>query len=330
MRATRRRLILSLCCALPAATFAATAQAQGTAVGYPSRPIRIISPYTTGGLSDQVVRPMAQYLAERLGQAAFIENRPGASQQIALEAAARSAPDGHTLVLGTQSGLVLLTAARKTLPYDPVRDFASITLLYETPLYLVVHPSVPVRSVQELIALAKSQPGKLNYASVGRGSAHHLVMEMFKTRTNVDMVHVPYKGNAPAVTGIVAGEVQVMFEGATVLPHVRSGKLRALASSGRDRTQTMPELLTVSEAGVPGFEMATWFGLAAPAGVPRPIIDRLNREVGDMLRSPATREKYASINVDLKPSTPEEMSERIRSEIPIWSKVMRSAGIEPE
>ena len=328
MRAARRIVIFSLCCGLP--WFAAAAQAQGTAASYPSRPIRIISPYTTGGLSDQLLRPMAQYLSERLRQPVFIENRPGASQQIALEAAARSAPDGHTLVLGTQSGLVLLTAARKTLPYDPLRDFASITLLYEPPLYLVVPPSVPARSVQELIALAKSQPGKLNYASVGRGSAHHLVMEMFKTRTNVDMVHVPFKGNAPAVQGVLAGQVQVMFEGATVLPHVRSGKLRALASSGRDRSQAMPDLPTVSEAGVPGFQMATWFGLSAPARVPQPIIDRLNREVGEMLRMPATREKYASINVDLKPSTPEEMTERIRTEIPLWSKLMRAAGIEQE
>jgi len=328
MPVTRRALILSLCFAMP--WFAANAQGQGTVAGYPSRPIRILSPYTPGGLSDSLMRAIAQYLSKRLGQAVIIENRPGASQQIALEAAAKSAPDGHTLVMGTQSGLVLLTAARKSLPYDPLRDLASITLLYETPLYLVVHPSVPASSVQQLIALARSQPGKLNYASIGTGSGHHLVMEMFKTRTNVDMVHVPYKGNAPAQTDLLAGQVQVMFEGSSILNHVKTGKVRALASTGRERAQATPNLPTVSEAGLPGFEMSTWFGLSAPAGVPRPIIDMLNREIGDMLRLPATREKFAATNIELRPSTPEEMTERAKSEIPIWSKVMRAAGIEPE
>jgi len=328
MRVTPRTLLLALICALPWSS--PDAQAQGTAEAYPSRPLRIISPYTPGGLSDGLIRAVAQHLTERLGQAVVIENRPGASQQIALETAVRSAPDGHTLVMGTQSGLVLLTAARKTLPYDPLRDFASITVLYETPLYLVVHPSVAARSVQELIALARSQPGKLYYASIGMGSGHHLIMEMFKTRTNTDMVHVPYKGNAPAQTDLLAGRVQLMFEGSSILNHVRRDMVRALASSGRHRSQATPDLLTVSEAGVPGFEMSTWFGLSAPAGVPRPIIERLNREVGGLLRSQATREKFAAFNIDLAPSTPEEMTERIRTEIPVWSKLMRSVGIEQE
>lgn len=318
-----------MCCALN--WFAATVQAQGTPAGYPSRPMRILVPYTPGGTASGLMHAVGQHLSTTLGQAVVVENRPGASQQIALEAAANSPPDGHTLVMGTQSGLVLLTAARKSLPYDPLRDFASITLMYEMPLYLVVNPSVPARSVQELIALARSEPGKLNYASIGTGSAHHLVMEMFKTMTNVNMVHVPFKGNTQAQTDLMAGQVQVMFEGGIVIRNLaQRGMLRALASSGRRRSQAMPDLPTVSEAGVPGFEMSTWFGLSTRAGVPRPIIERLNREVGDFLRMPAMREKYASMAIELTPSSPEEMAERIRSEIPVWTKLMRAAGIEGE
>jgi tripartite-type tricarboxylate transporter receptor subunit TctC len=317
-----------LCCGL--SSFAATVQAQVTAPGYPDRPVRFIVPFTAGQLVDVFARAVAQHLSARLGQAVVVENRPGASQAIALEAAAKSPPDGHTILMGTQSGLVLLTASRKTLPYDPLRDFAPITMMFATQLYLVVHPSVPARSVRELVALAKAQPGKLNYASTGNGGGHHLIMEMFKTRTGVDMVHVPFNGNGPAQMGVLTGQVHVMFEGPTILTHVRSGKLRALASSGPKRAVSTPDLPTVSEAGVPGFEMSTWFGLAAPAGVPQPIIDRLNREVGDMLRLPSTREKFALYDIELISSTPDEMRERIRSEIPLWSKVMRAAGIEPE
>ena len=323
----RRVLLLCLCFALPCP--AADVHAQGAAAGYPARPIRFLVPYTSGGLVDVFARAVAQHLSERLGQPVVVENRPGASQAIALEAAARSAPDGHTLIVGTQSGFVLLTAARKTLPYDPLKDFASVGLMFSTPFYLVVHPSVPARSVQELIALARSQPGKLNYASIGTGSGHHLVTELFKTRAGIDMVHVPYKGNAPAQTDLLAGQVQLMFEGSSILTHVKSGKVRALASTGGERTQAMPDLPTVGESGVPGFQMATWFGVSVPSGVPRPIIDRLNRELGDMLRAPATREKFAPYSIEITPSSPEEMTERIRSELPVWTKVMRSAGIEP-
>ena len=323
MRALRR-LVLALACALPV-----PAQAQGAA-SYPSRPIHFFVPYTAGGLADVFARGLAQGLAERLGQPVVVENRPGASQAIMLEAAARSLADGYTLLMGTQSGLVLLTAARKSLPYDPVRDFGSISLMFATPFYLTVNPSVPARTVAELVALGKSQPGKLFYASIGSGSGHHLVAELFKQRTGMDAVHVPYKGNAPAQTGLHGGEVQFMFEGSSILAPVRAGKLRALASTGRERAKAMPALPTVAESGYPGFEMSTWFGLSAPANVPRPIIERLNREVGELLRSPAMQEKFASYFIEFLPSTPEAMTERIRAETPVWAKVMRSAGIEPE
>ena len=323
-----RQSAFLLCCAL--SLLATSAQAQGTADSYPSKPVRLIVPYTTGGALDVFSRGLAQHLTERLGQSVVVENRVGASQAIALDAAAKSPADGHTLVLGTQSGLVFLTAARKSLPYDPLRDIASITTLIATPFLVTVHPSVPARTLQELIALAKAQPGKLFYASIGTGSGHHLATELFKTRTGIDMVHVPFKGNAQAQTDLLAGQVQVMLEGPSIIPHVRSGKVRALATSGRTRSKGMPEVPTVIESGVSGFDIATWFGLSAPAGVPRPIIDRLNRETGDYLRSAATHEKFAASSYEYLPSTPEEMTERIKAELPVWTRVMRAAGIEAE
>jgi len=295
---------------------------------YPNRPIHFIIPYTAG-MIDTTARAVAQHLSERLGQPVVAENRPGASQVIALDAVAKSAPDGYTLVMGTQSGLILLTASKKSLPYDPMRDFQSITLLFTTPFTLAVNPALPVRTVAELIAYAKSQPGKLNYASVGPGSGHHLATEMFKTRAGIDVVHVPYKGSTMAQTGLMAGDVQFMFEGPTILSLAKSGKVRAIATSGRERSQAAPELPTVGDT-LPGFEIATWFGLSAPAGVPRPIIDRLNREAGDFLRSAAARQKFAAFGIELTASTPEEMTERIRSELPVWTKAMRAAGIEAE
>lgn len=327
MRAKQRAFVVSLCCAffLPALT----ALAQGTA-DYPSRPVRIIVPFAPGSTTDTFTRAIGQHLMTRLKQPVVIDNRPGASQLIALEAVAKSAPDGHTLFLATQSGLVFLTGTRRKLPYDPVSDFASITLMYESPLYLLVRPDAPAKSVKELVAWVRSQPGKLNFPSIGVGSTQHLAMEMFRTRTNLDMVHVPYKGSPQIQAAFLGGEVQVMFDGALSLPLVRSGKLRALGSSGLERSQAAPDLPTISESGVPDFSMTSWFGLGAPAGVPRTVIDRLNHEVADYLRSPAGREKFAPFNVDLKPSTPEQMAERIRLEIPLYSKVMRAAGIEPE
>lgn len=308
---------------------AQNAHSQGS-IDYPVRPLRIIVPFAPGSTTDTFTRAIGQHLSTRLKQPAVIDNRPGASQLIALEAVARSPADGYTLFLATQSGLVFLTGTRKSLPYDPVKDFAPITMMYESQLYLMVRPDTPVNSVKELLAWAKAQPGKFNYPSIGVGSTQHLAMEMFKTRAGIDLVHVPYKGSPQIQSAILSGEVQVVFDGALSLPLVRNGKLRALGSSGAERSQATPDLPTIREAGVPDFSIASWFGLGAPAGVPRPIIDRLNHEVADYLRSPAGREKFAPFNVDLRPSTPEQMAERIRTEIPIYTKVMRAAGIEAE
>ena len=298
---------------------------------YPSRPIRFIVPYTPGGLGDSFARALGEDLAKRLGQPVVIDNRPGASQAIGAEATAKAPPDGHTMFMGTQSGLVINTIARKQLPYDPVRDLAPVTMLFTTPLYLVVHPSVPAHSVKELIALARAKPGKLTFASIGSGSSQHLAGEMLRTRAKVEIVHVPYKGSSPAMADLLGGQVDMMFEGGvSSLPQVRSGKLRALATTGRQRADAMPELPTMAEAGVADFEFTVWFALVVPAGTPRPIIERLNREVGEVLRARGLKEKFAPAGIDIAPSTPEELGERIRADFPYYGKLMRDAGIQPE
>ena len=298
---------------------------------YPSRPIRFIVPYTPGGLGDSFARALGDELAKRLGQPVVIDNRPGASQAIGAEATAKAPPDGHTIFMGTQSGMVINTLARKKLPYDPVRDLAPVTMLFTTPLYLVVHPSVPAHSVNELIALARARPGKLTFASIGNGSSQHLAGEMLRARAKVDILHVPYKGSSPAMTDLLGGQVDMMFEGGvSSLPHVRTGKLRALAATGRKRADAMPELPTMAESGVTDFEFTVWFALIAPAATPRPIIERLNREVGEVLRTRELKEKFAPAGIDIAPSTPEELGERIRADLPYYGKLMREAGIQPE
>lgn len=322
MQLRRQMVTLALSLILPLS--------QAAAQSYPSKPLRYIIPYAAGGALDIVARAHAQHLSERLGQSVVPDNRAGASQAIAIEAAAKAPPDGHTLLMGTMAGLLFLTASRKSLPYDPFKDLTSVSLLVSVPFALVVHPSVGVNTTQELIDHAKKNPGKLFYASVGPGSGHHLVMELFKTRAGIDLVHVPFKTNPQAQTAVVANEVQVMFEGPAINPHVRAGKLRGLASSAAQRARGLPELPTLGESVLPGFDVATWFGLSVPSGTPRPVIDRLNRDTVEWLRMNATQEKFAPNGFDLIPSTPEQMNERIRAEYPIWSKVMRSAGIEPE
>jgi tripartite-type tricarboxylate transporter receptor subunit TctC len=297
---------------------------------YPSKPVRFILPYAAGGMPDVVARHLSQQLGERFTQPVVVDNRPGAAQAIALEAAAKAAPDGHTMVMGTMSGLLFLTASRKSLPYDPFKDIASVTLLMSTPFIVTVHASLPIGSVPELIAYAKANPGKLNYATIGIGSGHHLVTELFKTRTGVNMVHVPFKGGTQAHADFVAGQVQVMFEGPGILPHVRSGKVRTLAVTSVKRATAVPDLVTLNETVLPGFDVGTWFGLSVPAGVPRPIIERLNREMVAILRTPSSQQMFATQGLDVLGSTPEEMTERIRAEYPVWTKVMRAAGIEPE
>ena len=326
-RSLLQAVALACCAVMP--WQAAFAQSASTA-DYPSRMIKIVSPHTPGGLGDTFARYLAQQLSAKLGQSVVVENKAGANQAIAAEAVARAAPDGYTLFIGTQTAMVFNQIAKKKLPYDPVKDFSPITMLFNTPFYLVVNGAVPVTTVPELISLAKSKPGKLTFASLGQGSSQHLVAEMFKDMAKVDILHIPYKGSSPAATDLMAGQVDMMFEGGTTaLPNAATGKLRALASTSLARTEAMPNLPTVNET-LPGFDLTVWFGLVAPAGVPKPIIDRLNKTVVEILKMPATHDKFLAVGVEISPSTPEELAARIKAEIPRWTKVMQDAGIQPE
>ncbi len=299
--------------------------------GYPSKPIRVIIPLQPGGLADGFARLMGQHLTERLGQPVVVENRPGGSQIIAADLTAKAAPDGYTLMLANETGLVLATLAQKQLPYDPVRDFSPITMIFIVPYYLLVHPSVPAKSFRELVAYAKANPARLSYASFGAGSSNHIAGEVLKARFGFDMVHVPYKGSAQAMNDLVAGQVLMMFNGgSTAFPLIRSGKLHVLAVTSLKRTGAMPELPTMDESGVPGFDIVSWFGLLGPAGLPRPIVERLNRDVAVLLRSASTREKYTALGIEMTPSSPEELGERIRTEAPYWAKLMNEGGVKPE
>lgn len=306
------------------------ASAQDASANFPNKPIRIISPHGPGGLGDTFARYIASQMAISFGQPVIVENKPGASQTIAAESVARATPDGYTLLIATQSAMVFNPVLRKKLPYDSEKDFTPISMLFDTPIYLVVKKALPVKTVAELIALAKTQPGKLTYASLGPGSSHHLLTEMFKKQAGVDILHIPYKSSANASTDLISGQVDMMFEGgASSLPHVRDGKLTALATSAEKRTEIMPDLPTLSET-LPGFSASVWFALSGPAGMPAPVVDRLNKEVVRILKQPATHDKFVNLGVELTPSTPKQLGERIHQEIPHYRSIAAAAGIQPE
>ncbi len=292
---------------------------------YPVKPLRIISPYSPGGIGDTLPRALAVGLADGLGQPVIVENRPGASQAIGMQAAARSAPDGYTLVLGSVTSLAINPAVARELPYDPVRDFSPVALCITTPLYLVVHPSVPARSVQELVALARRQPGRITYASGGNGSSNHLAGELLRMLARVDLLHVPYKGAGPAMADVMGGHVDMML-GAAGLSEARAGRVRVLGVTSARRTAAAPEVPTLQESGVPGYEATIWFGLLAPAGVPPALIDRLSREVGRVLGQRSLREAFPT--VDIAQGTPAAFAEFIRREMDKWRKVVSGARIE--
>lgn len=297
---------------------------------YPNRPIKLIIAFTAGSIGDLFMRHVTQQMATTLGQPIVIDNKPGASQLIGGELAARAPADGYTLFLGTQSGLVLNSIARKKMPFDPVKDFAPITMVFAAPMYLYVTPSLPAKNVPELIALAKSRPGKLNFASIGPGTSSHVLGEMFKSMAGVDMLHVPFKGGPEATNALVGGTVDVFFNGANSMPQVKQGKLRVIASAGLKRTEERPDLPTVAEAGLANFEVLPWFGLFAPAGVPRAIVEKLNREFVAQLKSPAIKEKAAQMGIELMPGTPEGLAAQIKNEFPLMTDIMRRAGIQAE
>ncbi len=298
---------------------------------YPVKPIRLISPLPAGGMVDNFARSLAQQFSDAFKQPVTVENRTGASGTIAAEAIARSPADGYNLLLATQAILVLNVYAQKNLSYDPVKDFTPIAPLFYTPLYVLVHPSVPANSIKELIELARKQPGQLTFASIGQGTSVHLATEVFMSMAKIDMVHVPYKGTGPANLDLVAGRVQVMFSGGgTGLPQVDAGKLRLLASTAERRTIATPDTPTVAEAGLPGYESIAWFGLVGPAGMPKAIVDRLGRETAAMQKSKVNIDRFAKAGAEMLPGTPEQLTARIKQELPLFAKVMKQAGIQPE
>jgi tripartite-type tricarboxylate transporter receptor subunit TctC len=302
------------------------------AQAWPARSVRIVVPYPPGGIGDTVTRALAQGLSEQLGQPFVIDNKPGASQMIGAELVAKAPADGYTLFLGSVTSLAINVNSQKKLNYDPVKDFAPVSMAFYSPLYLVVNPQVPVTSVRELIALAKAQPGKLTFASIGQGGSIHLAGELFRSMAGLDMTHVPYKGSAPALTDVIGGQVSLMFDaGVSALPQVRAGKLRGLAVTAAKRSSSAPELPTVAEAGnLHGYEATIWFGLVAPAGTPREIVQRLSAEFAKVSRQNALRERFAPQGVEIASSTPEEFADTIKTEIPKWGRVLREANVAPE
>lgn len=298
------------------------------AQSFPTKPIRLIVAFAPGGNTDVVARAIAPKLGELLGQQVVVDNRPGGGTTIGTEALARSAPDGYTLML-TGFDFTVNPSLRSKLPYDTQKDFTPIALIATYPMALVANPALPAQSVKELIAFAKANPGRVNYASAGNGSPGHLSGELLKSLAGVDLTHIPYKGSGAALADLLAGQVQLLFSGMpAVASFVQSGRLKLLAVTGTKRDPALPDVATVQEGGVPGYEVTSWLGFLAPAGVPRPIVDRLNAEIGRALQAADVRERLASMGGDLGASTPEAFGTRLREEISKWSRVVHGAGIK--
>ena len=309
------------------AVFALAAPAHhASAQNFPLKPIRFVVPLAAGGPGDVLARAIGQKLSERVGQPVVIDNRPGANTNVGTEFVAKAPPDGYTL-LATASTLTINPSLYATLPYDPVKDFAPITLIALTPLILVVHPSLPVKSVKELIALARSKPGQLNYGSAGNGSALHLAGEMFNSLARVKLVHVPYKGVTGAFSDLLGGQISIMFPGAPIaLPQVRAGKLRALGTTGARRTPAAPELPPIGESGLPGYEVSVWYGMLAPAGTPAAVINRLHPEISKIVQLPEIKERWAVLGAEPLHNTPEQFAAFLKADLGKWAKVVRDSG----
>jgi len=301
------------------------------AADYPTRPVTLVVAFTPGGPSDVLARIVGKQLEKILHQPFVIENRPGGAGNIAAEAVARATPDGYTLLMGNNSILATNGALFSRLNYDAEKDFAPISMVGTQPNILVVHPSLPVHSVAELIALAKKQPGKLNYGNSGYGAAAHLSAELFKTEAHVEIVGINYKGAAPALQDLIAGHTQVMFAtSASVISHIKSGLVRPLAVTTLKRFSLMPDLPTVAESGLPGFDATTWHGLVAPAGTPKDAIETLHRAMVEGLKDPETQKRLADLGVEIVSDSPAEFAAYIKSELAKWTQVIKRGGIKPE
>jgi len=323
----RHRLLRAAAVLVGIAAVAVAAPTGAQTAAYPTKPVRLVVPFPPGGATDTIARAVAQKLGETWGQSFVVDNRPGAGGNIGTELVARAAPDGYTLEMGTVGTHAINASLYSKLPFDHVKDFAPIILVAGVPNVLEVTPSLPVNSVQELIAYAKANPGKLNFASSGNGTSIHLSGELFKVMTGVQMTHVPYKGSAPALQDLIAGQVQLMFDNLPPsLPQIKAGKLRALAVTSATRAPALPDVPTVAESGLPGFEASSWFGLLAPAGTPPALIAKINAEVLAWLASPEGKEKLASIGANPAGGSPEDFARHIQAETAKWAKVVKESG----
>ena len=319
-------VMLALC------AFAAYAQpAVPPPAAYPAKPIRLVVPFPPAGPTDVVARLVGQKLAERWHQQVVVENRAGAGGTIGAELVARTAPDGYTLLMGSTANMAVNVTLYAKLSYDPLKDFVPVNLAAITPNLMVVNPSLPVTNVREFIALAKTKPGSINYASGGSGTPSHLAAELFKTMAGMQMSHIPYKGSIPALTDVMGGQVTLMFDSMpSALPLVKSGRLKALAQTGAKRSASVPDLPTIGESGLPGYEVAGWFGLFAPAGTPRDIVMKLSNEITLVLNLPDVKERYALLGAEPGPGNPAEFAKFLASEITKWAKVIRDSGAKSE
>jgi tripartite-type tricarboxylate transporter receptor subunit TctC len=321
------RIFAAICAAMLLAAVSLTVHGQD----YPNKPVRIVVPYPAGGTTDIMARLLSQKLGEGLGQPVVIDNKPGAGGGLGTALVAKSAPDGYTIGFGNIGPNAINPSIYKDLPYDAAKDFSPVSVFSTVPFILVVPAASPAKNLRELIDLGRASAGKLNFASVGIGSVSHVTGELFNASAGTKFVHVPYKGGAPALTGTMQGDVSLMF--ATSLeatPHVRSGKLRAMGISSAQRSPVTPDIPTLAEAGLPGFEVSVWFGLLGPAGMPRPIVDRLNTEIRKVLADATVRTRLADLAAVPMHTTPDEFASMIRADIAKWAKVVRDTGVKAE
>lgn len=305
--------------------------ALASAQNYPTKSVRFVIPFAPGGSTDTLARAMGGKLSELLGQQVVIDNRPGANGDIGTSIVARAVPDGYTIVLGYIANFGIGPSLYDKMPYDPVKDFAPVTQVAGASNILVIHPSVPAKNFKEFIAYAKANPKKVTFASASVASVGHLTGELLNDLAGIDMVHVPYKGSGQAISDLVGGHIKVMISGmASTLPHVRSGKLRGIATTGAKRTPATPDLPTIAESGFPGFEATSWFGVLAPAGTPKPVIARLNKDIIRALQDPAVAKRLADVGFEITTGTPEQFAAYIKSEIKKWAKVVKASGAKAE
>jgi tripartite-type tricarboxylate transporter receptor subunit TctC len=326
-RAAPRLALASLAAVLMAVAILPQAAKAAPADNWPNRSIRLVVPFPPAGATDILARAVANDLQKTWGQSVVVENRPGAGGNLGTDLVAKAAPDGYTLVMGTVGTHGINVSLYARMPYDAVRDFAPVSLVASVPNLLVVHPSVPVRTVRELIDLARARPGDLNYSSSGNGTSIHLSAELFKSMAGVQMTHVPFNGSGPAISALVAGQTQLMFDNMpSALPQVRAGRLRAVAVTSNHRSPAMPDLPTIAEAGLPGYDASSWFGVLAPAGTPRDIVAKLNAAIVHGLQGAETRDRLSGQGAEPVGDSPEHFSEFIRNEIAKWAQVVKAAG----